>query len=187
MVNSFFYNTLDVFFNILHIIIILINCFGWAFKKTLMLNLILLLTTMLSWTILGVFFGLGFCFLTNLHFALLGELKPTNIPFSYLDYLLIENFNLKVSSQTISLLSILVVFGSLGISIKKNFCLINNYLLALLIFCCINWILIIYKNGIGFIPSIDQPYIALSLFATIILTIEIILNLFGKKFLKMIT
>ncbi len=186
MVNSFFYNTLDVFFNFIHIIIILINCFGWAFKETLKLNIILLLITMLSWTILGIFFGLGFCFLTNLHFSLLGELKSTNIPFSYLDYLLIENFNLKVSSQTISLLSIVVVFSSLTISIKKNLYSINNYLLLLLIFCSTSWIFIIYQNGIGFIPDLDQFYITLTLLATIILIVKIILSLFGKKFLKMI-
>ena len=35
MATNFFYTIVDILFNTMHIFAILINCFGWAFKKTL--------------------------------------------------------------------------------------------------------------------------------------------------------
>ena len=182
MVNSFFYSVLDIFFNFIHLLIIFINCFGWAWEKTLKLNIFLLLATIVSWSILGIFFGLGFCFLTNIHFIFLNSIETTAIPFSYLDHLLIDSLDLKISSKIISLFSILVIFASLGVSIKKNFYHVERYIFWLLGFCCFSWLFIVQEKGIGFIPNLDETYIIFTLIASIILIFKVSSNLVQKNF-----
>ena len=120
MANNFFYTIIDILFNTMHIFAILINCFGWAFKKTLRINLLLLLITISSWSILGLFYGVGFCFLTMLHSLSLDFFGPTSIPFSYLDYIILEKLNINTSSNIISLTSIFFYFFCFSHIIKKE-------------------------------------------------------------------
>ena len=182
MTNIFFYTLTDNIFNILHILAILINCFGWAFSKTLKLNLSFLLLTISSWSILGLFFGIGFCFLTEVHSLALGLIGSPSINFSYLDYLLLVKLKIPISSNTISILSILAVFISLGISIKKNFTTISSKFTLLLLICCLGWIFIIYFKGIGFIHRWGDIYISLTLVASYTLIGSIFFRFIRKDF-----
>ena len=182
MTNIFFYTLTDNIFNILHILAILINCFGWAFSKTLKLNLWLLLLTISSWSILGLFFGIGFCFLTEVHSLALGLIGSPSINFSYLDYLLLVKLKIPISSNTISILSILAVFISLGISIKKNLTTISSKFTPLLLICCLGWIFIICFKGIGFIHRWDDIYISLILIASYTLIGSIFFRFIRKDF-----
>jgi len=182
MTNIFFYTLTDNIFNILHILAILINCFGWAFSKTLKLNLWLLLLTISSWSILGLFFGIGFCFLTEVHSFALGLMGRPSISFSYLDYLLLVKLKIPISSNIISILSILAVFTSLGISIKKNLTTISSKFTPLLLICCLGWIFIIYFKGIGFIHRWGDIYISLILIASYTLIGSIFFRFIRKDF-----
>lgn len=182
MVGSFYYSTIDVFFNVLHIILILINCFGWAFKKTLKLNLILLLLTISSWCILGYFFGLGFCVLTKIHFHILNEIETTIVPFSYLDYIIIQKFDLDISSKLISTISLVAIFISLMISMKKNFGRLSKLLFILTTTTCFFWIIIINQKGIGFFPNFKETYVLFTLLISLILITKISFNIYQKDF-----
>jgi hypothetical protein len=82
------YHFIDLFFVIFHTLLILFNLFGWIWKKTRKLNLIVLLLTGASWIILGLIVGnLGYCPLTDWHFSILEKLGKTNLPDSYVKYL----------------------------------------------------------------------------------------------------
>ena len=115
-----YFDKVDLFFNVLHIMIILINSLGWIFNITLKPSLYLILITLSCWTLLGIFQGIGFCPLTYIHSHYLYANYEFHLPFSYLDYLLIDNFNLALTSKTISIISIFVIFISLLINLKKN-------------------------------------------------------------------
>jgi hypothetical protein len=78
---------LDIFFTIFHTSLVLFNLFGWIWKKTRRLNLITLLLTGGSWVFLGIFYGFGFCPLTEWHFQVLENLGYTDLPTSYLSFL----------------------------------------------------------------------------------------------------
>ena len=182
MTNIFFYTLADNIFNILHILAILINCFGWAFSKTLKLNLWFLLLTISSWSNLGLLYGIGICFLTEVHSLALGLIGSPSINFSYLDYLLLVKLKIPISSNTISILSILAVFTSLGISIKKNLTTISSKFTLLLLICCLGWIFIIYFKGIGFIHRWNDIYISLILIASYTLIGSIFFRFIRKDF-----
>jgi hypothetical protein len=79
---------LDIFFVIFHTSLIFFNLFGWLWKKTRKLNLVILSLTGASWLFLGLIVGtLGYCPLTDWHFRILEKLGKTNIPSSYIKYL----------------------------------------------------------------------------------------------------
>lgn len=81
------YVFLDYFFVIFHSLLIVFNLFGWIWKKTRLANLITLLLTGASWFILGIFYGIGYCPLTDWHWTVLHKLGKNDMPGSYIEYL----------------------------------------------------------------------------------------------------
>jgi hypothetical protein len=79
---------LDKFFIVFHTSLIILNLFGWIWKPTRILNLSLLLITLFSWTILGIWFGFGYCPLTEWHWKILEKSGAKNLPDSYIKYLI---------------------------------------------------------------------------------------------------
>ena len=68
-------------------VLILFNLFGWIGKKTAIWNLGTLLLTGASWILLAPFYGLGYCPLTDWHYQILWQLGYTDLPRSYIAYL----------------------------------------------------------------------------------------------------
>jgi len=116
---------LDYFFVIFHTALIFFNLFGWANKKTRKWNLITLLLTLSSWVILGIFWGWGYCPLTDWHWSILNQLGETNLPNSYITYLMERLFGGAPSATIvengtwIALLISLIISVSLNIRDKK--------------------------------------------------------------------
>ena len=81
------YQFLDIFFIVFHSLVVFFNLFGWIWRKTRKLNLGTLLLTAASWFILGIFYGIGYCPLTDWHWAVLHKLGKSNLPGSYIKYI----------------------------------------------------------------------------------------------------
>ncbi len=81
------YKILDIFFLVFHSTLTLFNLFGWISKKTRKLNLITLSLTGFSWLGLGIFYGIGYCPLTDWHFKILEKMGHTGLPASYIKYI----------------------------------------------------------------------------------------------------
>ena len=168
-----YFDKIDLFFNLLHIIAILINSLGWVFNITLRPSLYLIIITLFCWTFLGIFQGIGFCPLTYIHSQYLYTNYEFHLPFSYLDYLLINNFNLPLTSKMISITSVLVIFISLIINLKKNN--LNNLLIiCLALINTFSWSLIIFNHDIGTKINIYNIEIIFSSIITLVLLIYIL-------------
>ncbi len=76
----------DISFFILHLGIILFNLFGWLWNKTLKPHLVVIMITIFSWFILGIWYGFGYCFLTDWHWEIKRELGETDLPASFITY-----------------------------------------------------------------------------------------------------
>ena len=111
---------LDLFFSVFHIGIILVNLLGWAWRKTLRINLILLLLTGASWFILGIWYGIGYCPLTDWHWAILEDLGYNNLPNSYVNFLLWRTTGVQWESSTIDAIVGIAYFVALSISVYRN-------------------------------------------------------------------
>ena len=79
---------LDKFFIIFHTLFALFNLFGWIWKKSRKINLLLLSLTLFSWLILGFWYGIGYCPLTEWHWQIRYKLGLYDMPNSYIKFLL---------------------------------------------------------------------------------------------------
>jgi hypothetical protein len=58
---------LNIAFFVFHTSLIVFNVFGWMFKRTRKWNLLCLIVTLAGWTVLGIWYGVGYCFCTDWH------------------------------------------------------------------------------------------------------------------------
>lgn len=115
------WHVLDIFFVVFHSALILFNMFGWLWKPTRKANLITLTFTGLSWFVLGIFYGIGYCPLTDWHWNVLRHLGEENLPVSYINYLIVRLFNLHFDAQLIELATAAGFFLALICSLIINF------------------------------------------------------------------
>ena len=112
---------LDIFFTVFHTCLVFFNLFGWIWKKARRLNLISLLMTGASWVILGIFYGLGYCPLTDWHFNILRKLGYTDLPDSYLSFLFTRLTRLQVDQSLVDAVTMWGLIIALTISLYLNF------------------------------------------------------------------
>jgi len=77
---------LDLLFTLLHVLIIGFNLFGWIWPQTRKAHFICVLLTAFSWFILGIFFGLGYCPITDWQWQIKETLGESNLPDSFIKY-----------------------------------------------------------------------------------------------------
>jgi hypothetical protein len=77
---------LDRFLTFLHLIIILFNLLGWIWPRYRKLHLILVMATAASWLLLGLWFGLGYCPITDWQWQVKTALGEQNLPNSFIKY-----------------------------------------------------------------------------------------------------
>lgn len=99
------YSFLNIFFFVFHFVLIIFNLFGWIFKKLRKWHLVSVVLTAFSWFALGAFYGWGYCFLTDWHYAIRDQLNLESDADSYIHFLL-QKLNLDFwSSDTTDILT----------------------------------------------------------------------------------
>ncbi len=114
------YHFLDWFFVVFHTFITLFNLLGWIWKKTRIWNLILLLITGFFWFVVGIFYGFGYCPLTDWHFQVLYKLGKDPETNSYIAYIVSRFFKLKIATQTVDVITLLCFLGAFVLSVALN-------------------------------------------------------------------
>ncbi|HIA36716.1 MAG TPA: DUF2784 family protein [Flavobacteriales bacterium] len=112
---------LDWFFLIFHTAIIIFNLFGWAWNKTRRANLFLLILTGCSWFILGIWYGIGYCPVTDWHYRVLKSLDNNNLPNSYVKYLIDRITGIDLDPTMVDIAVIIFFLLALCTSIYLNF------------------------------------------------------------------
>ncbi len=114
------YRIADVFFFTFHIVLIFFNLFGWIFKRLRKLNLITLNLTAFSWLVLGIFYGFGYCFLTDWHWAVREKLGYATESNSYIHFLFTKGTGISIEERTVDIFTAIFFFGAFGVSIFLN-------------------------------------------------------------------
>lgn len=115
------YKALDIFFISFHTILIVFNLFGWIWRPLRKINLLTLIVTGASWFILGIFYGIGYCPLTDWHWTVLHKLGKYDLPNSYIKYLVERLSGLEVNAQTVDTCTVVFYFAALLVSVYVNF------------------------------------------------------------------
>ncbi len=111
---------LDLFFVAFHTVLIVFSLFGWIVPRLRRANLVVLLLIAASWLGLGMFYGLGFCPLTEWHWRVLRALGQHDLPRSYTQYLLQRLLGISVTSAVVDWLTALSASAALIISLALN-------------------------------------------------------------------
>ncbi len=114
------YAFLNIFFFVFHSTVIIFNLFGWIWKKTRLANLIVILLTVFSWTILGIWYGFGYCPCTDWHWQVREKLGYFDLPSSYTKFLIDSLTGLDVRETVANTLSVTLLALALVASIFTN-------------------------------------------------------------------
>ena len=79
---------LNVFFFVFHSCLVIFILFGWLWRPLRRANLVVILLTALSWTILGIWYGYGYCPSTDWHWQARERLGYFDNPDSYTKFLI---------------------------------------------------------------------------------------------------
>jgi hypothetical protein len=111
----------DTIFLWLHIVIILFNLFGWIWNRTRKLHLIVVFATIFSWLVLGIKYGLGYCFLTDWHWEIKRKIGESELPASFIKYFLDRFTPFQFTAHTVDLLTGIIFSAVAIITIYINF------------------------------------------------------------------
>ncbi|WP_026946889.1 DUF2784 domain-containing protein [Algoriphagus marincola] len=111
----------DWFFVIFHSVLILFNLFGWVWRKTRKAHLITISLTLLSWGFLGIWYGWGYCPLTDWHWQVLEKMGTEGLPNSYISYLLERLLNWQPKQEWVDMGTLAFTLLAFGMSIWVNF------------------------------------------------------------------
>lgn len=115
------YALLDIGFIVFHSGLILFNLFGWIWKSTRPWNLATLLLTGSSWFFLGIWYGWGYCLCTDWHWQVRRELGYTQMPSSYIKFLIEYLTGFDVNAALVDTATVVLFFTALFISIYVNY------------------------------------------------------------------
>ena len=96
-------HALDILYWWAHVLVISFNLIGWIWAKTRKLHLIIVGLTLGSWLILGIWYGLGYCFLTDWHWQVKRQLGQMNLPNSFITFLLNNQLGFQLSPGIVDL------------------------------------------------------------------------------------
>jgi len=114
------YQFLNVFFFVFHTAFTLFNMVGWAFRSTRKWHLITVLLTAFSWFVLGIWYGWGYCFCTDWHWAVREKLGFTDESNSYIHFLIIKLTGINLSEKLVEYGTLIIFLLSLVLSALLN-------------------------------------------------------------------
>src|SRR6185295_15647493 len=77
---------LDILLTIAHLAIIGFNLFGWIWPATRKAHFICIMATGASWFLLGIWFGIGYCPVTDWQWQVKTKLGEQELPASFITY-----------------------------------------------------------------------------------------------------
>jgi hypothetical protein len=112
---------LDYFFTLLHLVIIGFNLLGWIWPATRKAHFIVVVVTASCWLILGIWYGIGYCPITDWQWQLKESMGETNLPDSFIKYMVDKVSPLEVSAELIDILTAACFALAAFLSVYLNF------------------------------------------------------------------
>ena len=112
---------LDLLLTLLHFVIIGFNLLGWIWKRTRKLHFIVVCATAACWFILGIWFGIGYCPITDWDWQIKEKLGEHNLPNSFIKYYADMIAGHSVNANLIDMLTAAGFFMAALLAIYFNF------------------------------------------------------------------
>jgi len=111
----------DIFFTVFHTLLILFNLFAWIWKPLRRWHFATITLTLGSWVILGIWYGWGYCPLTDWHWDILREMGKTDLPNSYITFIIKRLSGFVVNPNLVDTMTLTLALLAFAVSIKVNF------------------------------------------------------------------
>ena len=112
---------LDILFTLLHLFIILFNLFGWILPATRRANFICIVLTAFSWFVLGIWWGWGYCPITDWQWQIKEKLGQHNLPNSFITWFAEKITHTRYSDSLINTLTLSLFLLAAVLSVYFNF------------------------------------------------------------------
>ena len=112
---------LDIFLTIVHLAIIGFNLLGWIWPATRKAHLGCVALTAGSWFILGIWYGMGYCPITDWQWQVKTKLGETNLPASFIKYYADKISGNNISSHFIDTITLGLFVLAIILSLFVNF------------------------------------------------------------------
>jgi hypothetical protein len=110
----------NAFFFVFHSALILFNVFGWIPRRTRRLNFICLSLTAVSWGLMGLWYGMGYCVLTDWHWQIRAALGIRESADSYIVLLVQKLTGWTPPTSLANSVALWVFLASFGASVGLN-------------------------------------------------------------------
>lgn len=118
---------LDILLTIAHLGLTFFNLLGWAWKRTRKAHLITLAITAASWFILGIWYGWGYCPLTDWQWSVKKKLGENNLPNSFIKYFADKITGMDINPALVDRVTLGCLVGAVIASIYTNFFMRKNH------------------------------------------------------------
>ena len=112
---------LDLLLTIVHLAIILFNLIGWIFLRTRRLHFVFIVLTAASWFILGIWFGMGYCPVTDWQWNVKEQLGERNLPSNFVEYFAEKITGYDFNEQLVNLVIGVCFAAAALLSVYVNF------------------------------------------------------------------
>ncbi len=112
---------LEYFLTLFHLLIVGFNLLGWIWPATRRLHLIVVIATASCWLLLGIWFGIGYCPVTDWEWQVKEKLGEHNLPDSFIKYYADKLSGRSISSSLIDVLTAVCFFTAAALSVYVNF------------------------------------------------------------------
>ena len=114
------YVLLNFFFWTFHTVLVAFNLFGWIPRRTRRLNLITLAGTAVSWFVLGIWYGWGYCICTDWHWQVRRQLGYHDDSPTYIHLLLLKLTGISFATAWVEGVTLAGFLISLTMSVSLN-------------------------------------------------------------------
>ena len=112
---------LDLLLTLLHFAIIGFNLFGWIWKPLRKAHLVCIAVTAGCWFIVGIWYGIGYCPITDWDWSIKEKLGETNLPGSFIKYYADKISGRPVNDTFIDTITAGSFFAAAMLSVYVNF------------------------------------------------------------------
>lgn len=112
---------LDYLYTIVHLLIIGANLFAWIWPKTRKIHLYIVGITLFCWLILGIWYGIGYCPVTDWQWQVKTKLGETNLPNSFVKYYLDKLIGKSIPEASVEILTLVSFLIAIICTVKVNF------------------------------------------------------------------
>ncbi len=124
--NQYLLGFLDTTLTILHLLFIGFFLFGWCFKKFRNLHYYSVLIVGVSWFLLGLYYGFGYCPLTDYHWRIKEMRGEHDLPYSFIEYVIEASTGHDVSSDLVNYITLMLFLSIFILSLYLRYVRVKN-------------------------------------------------------------